>query len=1385
MNTLKGFSVNLYCSQIVVSMRNLLYFLTFFLFIPAISDAQGVSIYTVTRETGIVYNPVGDTGNWVTSWRAPGNPNNSRSYPVPLGFSFNYLGYNFTEVSVSTNGFLDFSTNSAAGDQDKPYGFDNSAFSIPSPNGTLLAIAPFYEDLMVTWGFTLTNSIRYITFGIPGDRIFVMEWAHFSLDQSNSDHVTFQVRLYEATSKIEFIYGAMSATAITPSYTCGINASTMAVPPTAAQLLTMQVPNSTVFGSTPKNNLNVLPESNSKIILTGCLLPGAAGTIDGPSHVCLPALGIIYSIPPVPAATGYIWNLPPGFSIVSGNNSFFITVNAAANANAGNVSVTAVNGCGSGAPSSRSVTVSTRPTPIVNGPAVVCTGVTEYSYSTQPSMSNYQWSVTSGGTITSGTGTNAITVVWATNGTDTVSVSYNDPNGCSSQTPGYQIITVHPTTLPIIKGPDQACITSPGNTYKTQSGMTDYLWTISPGGTITSGGGPGDSTVTVTWTSAGGQMVNVAFTDINGCAPSTPTSFPVTVNDLPVPVITGPQTPCIHSTGNVYTTQAGMVNYVWQVSPGGMITSGGTSTSNTVTVTWNTTGPQTVSVNYATPGGCTSLQPFNLPVSVGERPVPTITGPSTACPGSANNVYTTQSGMTGYTWSVSSGGIITAGGTPTSNVAVVSWIGPGPQTITVNYNNLEGCPAQTPTTFAVFVELLPVPVITGPDTVCQNSAGNVYETENGMSNYQWSVSEGGMITGGGTSSDPSVTIQWVLPGNRSVAVNYTNFTGCQTVSPGIHPVMVDTLPQPAITGEDTVCAATSGHFYMTESGMTGYEWTVSEAGEILSGAGTEVIEVRWLTAGAGRLTVTYVDPRGCVPDLPSEWNVTILSRPVPSLSGPDNACAGSGGYLYTTDPGMTHYVWTISPGGIINSGAGTDTVTVTWVTAGLQLISASYTDPEGCASQSPTLKEVSVSDLPVPSITGNTTPCVNSGSTVYSTQSGMTGYLWNVSPGGVIISGEGTNAVTINWFGTGIQWVSVNYSNPTGCSGGAPGILEVVVNPVPGAPGIVSGSQDVCAGSQGLLYSVEPVANADYYVWNLPPGAHITQGAGTPSVLVTYPVNASSGNITVFAYNTCAAGALSPPLPVTVATLPVAAGAITGIDTVARGATGVPFSVPLITNATGYQWIIPSGATISSGENTHDIRVDFSVAAEPGNFTVAGTNGCGTGSFSPPFFVRITDPPAPPVIYFSGDSLVSNYSRGNRWYLDGNPIPEATDQVLHPQQTGWFWSRVHLYGMLSDTSNNIYVVVTGKTEMESASLKVFPVPNQGKFTVSFDLPHLTGTCCLEIYNRLGILVHRTSLEPTDGKFRTDINLKDTPAGVYTVQLSNSSTRLVKKVVISR
>jgi len=82
-----------------------------------------------------------------------------------------------------------------------------------------------------------------------------------------------------------------------------------------------------------------------------------------------------------------------------------------------------------------------------------------------------------------------------------------------------------------------------------------------------------------------------------------------TVNPLPVPVIAGITPVCAGAGGNVYSTAAGMTNYIWSVSGGGTITSGGANIDNFVTVTWNVVVPSSVSVNYNDVNGCTAAVP--------------------------------------------------------------------------------------------------------------------------------------------------------------------------------------------------------------------------------------------------------------------------------------------------------------------------------------------------------------------------------------------------------------------------------------------------------------------------------------------------------------------------------------------------------------------------------------------------------------------------------------------------------------------------------------------------------------------------------------------------------------------------------------------------------
>ena len=121
--------------------------------------------------------------------------------------------------------------------------------------------------------------------------------------------------------------------------------------------------------------------------------------------------------------------------------------------------------------------------------------------------------------------------------------------------------------------------------------------------------------------------------------------------------------------------------------------------------------------------------------------------------------------------------------------------------------------------------------------------------------------------------------------------------------------------------------------------------------------------------------------------------------------------------------------------GTITSGAGTNSITVTWTTAGAQTVSVNYLNSFGCAATVPTIYNVTVNPLPVPTIAGNTSVCAGSTGNVYTTETGMTGYSWSVSAGGIITAGAGTNSITVTWNATGAQTVGINYTNSNGCTG--------------------------------------------------------------------------------------------------------------------------------------------------------------------------------------------------------------------------------------------------------------------------------------------------------------------------------------------------------------
>lgn len=676
-----------------------------------------------------------------------------------------------------------------------------------------------------------------------------------------------------------------------------------------------------------------------------------------------------------------------------------------------------------------------------------------------------------------------------------------------------------------ITGPSSVCQGTTGHVYTVPAitGATGYIWTYPAGFSPTSGQNTNSITLEASATAVSGILT---VRGVNACSnnPVSP-SFQVSVKTRPTPTITGSSTFCAGVTNVPYSTESGMSNYVWTVSAGGSITSGGTT--NSILVSWNMPGTQFVSVSYTGANGCVATTPTVKTVTVNPLPIPTISGTAAGCLNSTS-IFSTENGMTAYNWTVTPGCTIISGNN--TSMVTVSWTNTGPQTITVNYQNSNGCTASNPAVKIITVVVPPVPGINGAGSACIGAVSQVYTTETGMSAYTWNISSGGFITSGAGTN--AIMVTWNAIGNQTVSVNYINPSGCTATNPTIKNVVVNPLPVPAVAGYDTVCVNQLS-WYLTEAGMTGYQWTVGNGGTIISGAGTNFIQVSWSTVGTKVITVHYTDPNGCASAVPGLKNVFVRLLN-PTITGVSTVCAGTAGVVYTTQTGMSTYSWTVTSGGVITSGAGTNSIHVTWNTPGAQSISVNYSNSFGCSAPAPGTLAVTVNVLPLPSVSGNTVACNTPEPYTYITQSGMISYTWSVTSGGVIASGQGTSEIQVNWTTAGVHTVIVNCTSSNGCASAIPGTLNVTVSAAPGAPGSVTGETQICKPRYGVVYSVAPVPLATGYFWNLPPGTVITNGANTPVITVNYGLGAQSGEISVVCANSCGPGPFSPSLAITV-----------------------------------------------------------------------------------------------------------------------------------------------------------------------------------------------------------------------------------------------------------
>ena len=545
----------------------------------------------------------------------------------------------------------------------------------------------------------------------------------------------------------------------------------------------------------------------------------------------------------------------------------------------------------------------------------------------------------------------------------------------------------------------------------------------------------------------------------------------------------------------------------------------GNGTGNTITETLIDTTTEPVVVNYViTPSvnGCQGIID-TVKVTVNPSPSPSLSGPPAACLNSAGNIYSTDPGMTAYAWNVSAGGTITAGGTTTDNNITVPWNTAGPQTVSVNYTDANGCTAAIPNS-------LPVMVVDQPSWITYSApAGNIC-AGTGVS---FSVAVIGGLGG---------TINWVralTPGGAGITVT----------SPDFPPAVGTYYYRPQYSATGSGCSLADGTetqvnvvdqpswiTYSAPAGNICAGTSVSFSVAVIGGLGGTINWVRALTPGGAGITVTspdfppavgtyYYRPQysatgsGCSLADGTETQVNVVDQPSwNSYSAPaGNICAGTSVSFSVAVigglGGTINWVRALTPG-----GAGITVTSPDFPPA----VGTYYYRPQysatgsGCSLADGTETQVNVVDQP--------------SWITYSAPAGNICAGTGVSFSVAVIGGLGG---TINWVraltpgGAGITVTSPDFppavgtyyyrpqysATGSGCSLSDGTEYTVVDNPVP----FVSNSQLIDTICNGSLTNISLQSNVPgtSFSWSIIQGAAFgaSGGIGNPiSQILTLPL---------------------------------------------------------------------------------------------------------------------------------------------------------------------------------------------------------------------------------------------------------------------------------------
>src|SRR5690606_24741753 len=237
-----------------------------FLFCVGYTSKAQVASYTFTHQIGI-FTPNSTSATNVAAVEA----DSGISTALPIGFNFVYGAGTYTEFFMSSNGFISLGA----------VGNTLTTNNLSTANASQRPIiAPLWDDLdgRATVNSNDVSKASYEVSGVAPNRVLTVEWLNWEWNYGSTDPViSFQVKLYETTNIIEFVYrnesGSINGTG---SASIGINDATGSGSGTYLNL-NSNLTTPTVTSTSAVTNISTKPTTNQVFRFTppACLYAGS------------------------------------------------------------------------------------------------------------------------------------------------------------------------------------------------------------------------------------------------------------------------------------------------------------------------------------------------------------------------------------------------------------------------------------------------------------------------------------------------------------------------------------------------------------------------------------------------------------------------------------------------------------------------------------------------------------------------------------------------------------------------------------------------------------------------------------------------------------------------------------------------------------------------------------------------------------------------------------------------------------------------------------------------------------------------------------------------------------------------------------------------------